>query len=479
MLAVTVLSAVEAIKAAGVSAEIVVVENSDEEIHQAALACLAGQMKEGMVRVIREPSTSLALAIDRSHREAHGEFLFYTDAHTLIGHNTLPALLEFFQRHQGERIGFVYAPIQWAHTSTSTRRTHLNVDRCKLGEWGGSSCALYEQKVPWKGMPYMVRRDVWLDMNGLGCCAEHKLGWGVLAYIGIKAWMLGYENWAIPCGVVYHFGEWPEIVKPHANYRTYQISGHHPGLGKAVALYVFGGEEALREQYEPCALGRFFRSVEQALAECERVGADDREWVLERQVRTWDQLFNEPPWDVIAGSLISQRYRLLNQRLHADPQVKFGYKGADQAPIVQRLLVQYQCFDVLDYGAGKQTLSQVLKPMGVVIRDFDPAIPSIATPPMPADLVVCSDVLEHVEPDFLENVLRHLQVLTRNILFIRVCLVACTSKSLPDGSDPHRIIQPVEWWVAILERYFQVQETVERSDRYFALVLQPTRDIST
>lgn len=473
MLCVTVLSAVEAIKEAGVSAEIVVVENSDEEVHQAAIACLAGQIKEGVVRVIREKSPSIALSIDRSHNEARGEFLFYTDSHTLIGTGTISALLDFFDRHEGENIGFVYAPIQWAHTSSSTRRTHMNVKRSKLGEWDGSQCAIYEQKVPWKGMPYMVKKETWLSMRGFGCCAEHKLGWGVLAYIGIKSWILGYENWAIPCGVVYHFGEWPEIVKPYANYRTYQISGHHPGLGKALALYVFGGPKALVDEYDSCDLGRFFKSPQQALAECERIGSMDREWILENQIISWDELFSNPPWDESSGALISGKYKSLNRKLHADKNVKYGYKGADQAGLILQLISERGYSGALDYGAGKQGLSKKLKESGIIISDYDPAIPAISHSPIPADLVVCSDVLEHVEPEFLANVLTHIKKLSKKAAFFRVCTVPCVSKKLPDGSDPHRIVQPIEWWMNELSKYFELIDSFERNDKYFSVLMTP------
>ena len=99
MLCVTVLSAVETIKESGVSGEIVVVENSDPDVHLAAMDCLAGQIKEGIVRVVRLENPSIAKAIHLAHEEAVGEYLFYTDAHTLIGAGTSRALLDFHRRH--------------------------------------------------------------------------------------------------------------------------------------------------------------------------------------------------------------------------------------------------------------------------------------------------------------------------------------------------------------------------------------------
>lgn len=472
MLCVTVLSAVEAIKESGVKGEIVVVENSDEDVHLAAMDCLAGQIKEGVVRVVRLQNPSIAKAIHLAHEEAKGKFIFYTDAHTLIGHGTIPALMAFHQEHQREPIGFVHAPIQWAHRSSATKRTHLNVSRTPLGEWAGATPVEKPSLIPWKGMPYMIRKSVWGDIRGLGCCAEHNLGWGVLPYLGMKTWMLGYENWAIPDGVVYHFGEWPERVKPHAQYRTYTSSGEKPGLARAVALYVFGGEEALRKHFSEDRLERFFKTPDEALEKARKVGENERRWLLSRQVRTFNSLYESPPWNM-TPELISPRYRELNQELHHNPAVLFGYRGWEQADLAEKLYRQYECVSALDYGAGKQTFSKEMGNRGIAVADYDPSIPEISAMPQPADLVVCSDVLEHVEPEYFIRVMNHLRALTGKCLLVRVCLVPCTSKTLPDGSDPHRIVKDQEWWLTSLEKGFDVKQVHESSDKYLTVSLIP------
>lgn len=472
MLCMTVLSAVEAIKESGVSGEIVVVENSDEDVHLAAVDCIAGQIKEGTVRVVRLENPSIAKAIHLAHEEAKGEFLFYTDAHTLIGHGTLSALLDFHKRHEGEPIGFVHAPIQWAHRSSATKRTHLNVKRTPLGEWAGAVPVEKESMISWKGMPYMIRKSVWTDIGGLGCCAERNLGWGVLPYLGMKTWILGYENWAIPDGVVYHFGEWPERVRPHAKYRTYSNSGEKPGLARAVALYVFGGEDGFRQCFENDRLERFFKSPDEVMERVRSVAEEERKMVLQRQVRSFRSLYENPPWNM-TPELLSPKYRDLNSELHLDGQVLYGYKGWEQADLAESLYRKYECASALDYGAGKQSLSNEMRRRGIGMADYDPAIPHISSLPNPADLVVCSDVLEHVEPEYFIRVMNHIRSLTGKCLLVRVCLVPCTSKTLPDGSDPHRIVKDQEWWLNALEKGFDVREIHESSDKYLTVSLVP------
>ena len=472
MLVVTVLSAIEALKSIG-GGEIVVVENSENPVHNAVLDLLAGPIKDKWVRVIRQKEPSLALAIHQAHEAATNDLIFYTDAHTIIGSDTLPKLVNFFERHANEPIGFVHAPIQWAHRSRATRKTHMSVDACCLGDWSGAEPVETERRVTWKGMPYMIRRETWKAIGGLGCCAEHRLGWGVLAYIGIKPWLFGFENWAIPDGVVYHLGEWPDSAKAHINYRVYDDGGLKPGLGKAVALYAFGGETLLRREFSSCKLERYFASVDDAVQSAATVAAKEHALMAEKQTIAFDDLIKSKPWDNLDTPLISESYRRLNAQLHSDTNVKYGYKGHQQADEVQRLAKERGCADILDYGAGKRTLEAAMKERGTNIRSYDPAIDEIAGEPEPADLVVCSDVLEHIEPSKLQAVVAHLRKVTRQWLFLRVCTVPCTSKTLPDGSDPHRIVKPLHWWRDALFPHFRIQSSISRDDQYFTVICRP------
>ena len=298
MLAMSVLSAVEALKADGLDGEVVVVDNSDPEFHEAVKACLQGQTKYKKLRIIHQESPSIAMATDTAHREATGDLLFYMDAHCLIGAGTLGHMVNFFQRHENEPIGFLHAPIQWAHLSDTTRQTHFCVERTQLGEFSGSKAVTQERKVTWKGMPHMIRRSVFLDMNGLGCCAEHKLSRGIMRYFGMKPWLYGYENWAIPDGVVYHFGEWPEKARKFTSYRTYSNSGcETAGTAMGVAAYVYGGENFFRQEWDVGGISKYLHDYDKALANVKRIGGAEREWMLANQKVSLEELFANKPWD--------------------------------------------------------------------------------------------------------------------------------------------------------------------------------------
>ena len=118
-------------------------------------------------------------------------------------------------------------------------------------------------------------------------------------YLGIKPWLLGFENWAVPTRPAYHIGPFPDIVRDeNYQYRLYRKSGRGIGcLGYLVASYVLGGEKmmkrnkkAIETRYPHFSVDRFWR---QAI----KVGRAEREWMLANQVRTFDELLENPPWE--------------------------------------------------------------------------------------------------------------------------------------------------------------------------------------
>ena len=101
-----------------------------------------------------------------------------------------------------------------------------------------------------------------------------------------------------------------------------------------------------------------------------------------------------------------------------------------------------------DYGAGKQNLLRGLNELGISGFDYfpyDPAFPEYGEP-KPADLVCCIDVLEHIEPDFLDAVLDDLRAITVNRGFFSVNPNPAM-KFLADGRNAHLIQEPASWWL--------------------------------
>jgi 2-polyprenyl-3-methyl-5-hydroxy-6-metoxy-1,4-benzoquinol methylase len=169
--------------------------------------------------------------------------------------------------------------------------------------------------------------------------------------------------------------------------------------------------------------------------------------------------------------LISDKYRLLNERLHATH--RYGERGDKWAKKVIELVEAHSPDSILDYGCGKGALKLALEAKtDTPVWEYDPAIAAKSALPEPADLVVCTDVLEHIEPDCIQDVVTHLKALTGKVMFLAVSTRPAV-KSLEDGRNAHLIIQPFADWQALLCEGMSIEHLRELPDE-FVLVLTRT-----
>lgn len=151
--------------------------------------------------------------------------------------------------------------------------------------------------------------------------------------------------------------------------------------------------------------------------------------------------------------LISEEYRVQNKRLH-ESNKNYGTSGMSSAKYVVELANAAGSSDILDYGCGKGTLNAC---MNIEIKEFDPCVEGKDTPPEPAEIVVCTDVLEHIEPDCLEDVLDDLQRLAKRKVLLVVTTVPAL-KFLSDGRNAHLIVEPADYWLPKLMARWNLDE---------------------
>ncbi len=117
---------------------------------------------------------------------------------------------------------------------------------------------------------------------------------------------------------------------------------------------------------------------------------------------------------------ISEQYLGLQTDLHKNPN--YGMASLSFAPIVADLIRLSKAQTVSDYGAGKQRLLEGLQKEGIsnlTYLPYDPVFPEYGLA-KPADLVCCIDVLEHIEPEMLDAVLKELAEITVKLGFFSV-----------------------------------------------------------
>ena len=171
---------------------------------------------------------------------------------------------------------------------------------------------------------------------------------------------------------------------------------------------------------------------------------------------------------------ISADYQKQQQKLHENPA--YGVASLHFAPLVAQIYKQGGCQSICDYGAGKKRLLGALAKHGVNPEDyypFDPAFPEYGLP-KPADLVVCIDVLEHVEPPFIQSVLLDLKKVVRR-LGVFTIHSGPAGKSLDDGRNAHLTQEPASWWLPkICEHFEPVQlQLHELMGRGFWVIVRP------
>jgi hypothetical protein len=168
---------------------------------------------------------------------------------------------------------------------------------------------------------------------------------------------------------------------------------------------------------------------------------------------------------------ISPAYLEQQRRLHDNPA--YGVASIGFAPIVRELVGKSGARSLSDYGAGKCKLRDRLRELGcgeLEYRPYDPAFPEYG-PPAPADLVCCIDVLEHVEPDYLEPVLLDLREITRRLAFLTVH-TGPAQKLLDDGRNAHLTQQPPSWWLPRLCEHFEIEQ-FQRTAKGFWVIASP------
>jgi hypothetical protein len=185
-------------------------------------------------------------------------------------------------------------------------------------------------------------------------------------------------------------------------------------------------------------------------------------------------------YNINLDELASSKYRRELNTLHASQT--WGQRGDRHAGDVFALISRVHTMKpdtmlekvtVLDYGCGQGALKKALHPHRV--QEYDPGIKGKDILPKPCDLVVSTDVMEHVEPKALMRVVDHIFKLTGYMAYIVIATRAANAV-LPGGRNAHLIIQDAEWWTSALSRPgWKIENVVNNNGKEvkFTIVKEP------
>jgi 2-polyprenyl-3-methyl-5-hydroxy-6-metoxy-1,4-benzoquinol methylase len=150
---------------------------------------------------------------------------------------------------------------------------------------------------------------------------------------------------------------------------------------------------------------------------------------------------------------MNKREYYINQYKQLHKTSKYGTSSGRQllSP-VQNLIDKIKPQSVLDYGCGQSDLYKLLRGVGRVVR-YDPAIAGIDTlPEGEFDLVLCTDVMEHIPEDTVDEVLEDLHRLGKTVYVVISCIEAYAK--LPNGENAHTTVKRPEWWAQRISKYW-------------------------
>lgn len=159
--------------------------------------------------------------------------------------------------------------------------------------------------------------------------------------------------------------------------------------------------------------------------------------------------------------LITEEYKKQCQLLHQTSPGWGDSAHKRNIDAVKDYCEELKTQDVLDYGCGKGGLATQLP---FPIKEYDPAIPGKENGNIPADIVVCLDVLEHIEPECLKDVLADIWRCTKKLVTFSIAEGPARAR-LPDGRNAHLIQKDWEWWEPRLAVFFKVLGASEQQKK--------------
>lgn len=146
---------------------------------------------------------------------------------------------------------------------------------------------------------------------------------------------------------------------------------------------------------------------------------------------------------------VSNEYKQLLKEAHKNK--KWGTRDEIPDQVVY-CIENFDIKSILDFGCGKGHVKDLIKEKypNIEVYGYDPGFDSSL--PEKVDLIYSTDVLEHIEPEELDNTLNDLNNRT-NIL--QYHLIAChrAKAKLPDGRNAHLIQEPPDWWQRKIKEY--------------------------
>ena len=137
----------------------------------------------------------------------------------------------------------------------------------------------------------------------------------------------------------------------------------------------------------------------------------------------------------------------------------YGHTSHKYIETFQSIINDTNPKSILDYGCGVSPLLDMIENVEQKAW-YDPALKKYSKlPEGKFDLVLCTDVLEHIPEDLLEEFWTSIQSKSDKAIFV---ISTRTAKSLlPNGRNCHETVKPTKWWLKRIKWMFGYSELIE------------------
>jgi hypothetical protein len=169
--------------------------------------------------------------------------------------------------------------------------------------------------------------------------------------------------------------------------------------------------------------------------------------------------------------LVSEEYRKTLEDTHRETNHSWGQTAPLYTGGILTYMQQNNFEEVLDYGSAHGSFRKSLNNPNIDVTEYDPGYPDKASTNIPKKFLVCIDVLEHVEPSLIDDVLEDIQRCTLEKAFLTI---ACypARQILSDGRNAHLIVESPTWWKEKILKLFDI-ESEDFAQRTLVLFVKP------
>jgi len=160
--------------------------------------------------------------------------------------------------------------------------------------------------------------------------------------------------------------------------------------------------------------------------------------------------------------LISKSYLNVLEKEHQ--QIDWGLMGVRYTKIIDNFCKEHKLKKIVDYGSGQGLTTKKLLELGYDVIEYEPGIKEkrenfkiINSKNFQSDLLICTDVLEHVEYKFLLNTFKHFTELNIQYYFFSISLRKAIH-ILNDGRNAHLIVKSRNWWIKVVNYFFIINK---------------------